>query len=295
MSYSTSDIEQIIYEYLPKEEGYQRKVIEAMNYSYRAGGKRIRPLMLKLCYDMYAAEDKTALVGPFMAAIEMIHTYSLIHDDLPALDNDELRRGRPTCHVQYGEDIAILAGDGLLNYAYETIAGVFTTFPMDERVEKAFVVMARKPGIYGMIGGQVLDVLMSGSELDEKQLEYIYLNKTSALIECAMLAGAYLGGAGSEDIEIIEEIARAVGLAFQVQDDILDVIGDEKKLGKQVLSDEKNQKYTYVTIHGLEASKTYVREMSDRAIGLLYKLNCNNDEARGELGRLIASLINRDR
>ncbi|MGN0436820.1 MAG: polyprenyl synthetase family protein [Wujia sp.] len=296
MSYSTEDIEKIIYQYLPVCEGFNRPVLEAMNYSYRAGGKRIRPLMMKLCYDMFAGENGNVnLVGPFMSAIEMIHTYSLIHDDLPALDNDELRRGIPTCHMRFGEDIAILAGDGLLNYAYETAAKAFTISPGDIRVEKAFCLLASKPGIYGMIGGQTLDVVMSGKRITDEELEYIYANKTSALIECAMMTGALLAGADEESVKKLEQAARAIGMAFQVQDDILDVIGDETKLGKAVLSDEKNDKYTYVTIYGIDKAHQYVMEQSDRANNIINGLSVVDEEAEKELMELVNKLINRDR
>lgn len=291
------DIENIIYAYLPEEKGYARPVLSAMNYAVRAGGKRLRPMMMKLCYDMYMpqGEEQTEVIGAFMAAIEMIHTYSLIHDDLPALDNDMLRRGKPTVHAAYGEDMAILAGDALLNYAYETAAGVFNVLPADVRVEKAYAVLASKPGIYGMIGGQVLDVRMSGRPVDEAELQYIYLNKTAALIECAMMIGALLGGASDADTDQIREAACAVGMAFQVQDDILDVVGDESAIGKPVNSDERNQKYTYVTIHGMEASKKYVHDMSERANNILKGLVVNNDNAKTALMELIHTLIDRDR
>lgn len=294
MKYSTKDIEDIIYSYLPVEEGYAKPVIEAMNYAFRAGGKRLRPMMMKLCFDMFSEEDD-GVVGAFMAAIEMIHTYSLIHDDLPALDNDELRRGLPTVHVKYGEDIAILAGDGLLNYAFQTAAATFKLAPFDEKIGKAMYVLTAKPGIDGMIGGQTLDVVMCGKELDDNQLDYIYKNKTSALIECAMTIGATLGGADEATIAKIEEVAYAVGMAFQVQDDILDIIGDQDKLGKPVLSDEKNDKYTYVTIHGMEEAKNYVNIMSDKANNILKGLTVKNQRAKEALMNLIVELINRDR
>lgn len=295
MKYSAKDIEDIIYKYLPGEEGYQIRVIEAMNYAFKAGGKRLRPLMMRLCFDMFSKGDDKELevLYHFMAAVEMIHTYSLIHDDLPALDNDDLRRGRPTVHKVYGEDIAILAGDGLLNYAFEVASEAFMIMPGDKRVERAFCVLSRKPGIYGMIGGQTLDVLMSGSRLDDKQIEYIYLNKTSALIECAMTIGAILAGACDESVEKISLIARNVGMAFQVQDDILDLIGDESTLGKPVLSDEKNEKVTYVTIHGIDEAKEYVKETSDSANRILSGIDCIKNDAKSELMDLIQSLINR--
>ena len=298
MKTNASDIEKIIYKYIPTAKGYQQEILTAMNYAFSAGGKRIRPMMMKLCYDMFADGDKQGdetVIGPFMAAMEMIHTYSLIHDDLPALDNDDLRRGKPTVHVKFGEDIAILAGDGLLNYAYELVAEVMTKRPGDIGVEKAFGVLASKAGIYGMLGGQALDVYMSGQELDENVLEFIYLNKTSALIECPMIIGAYLAGSGDDVAAKLEEAARAVGMAFQVQDDILDIIGQEDKIGKPVHSDEKNDKYTYATIHGIEASKQYVKDMSDKANEIIMGLDVKNGEVKEELIELINSLIDRDR
>ena len=294
MNYSAKDIEQIIYKYLPAEEGYPKRVIEAMNYAYKAGGKRLRPLMMRLTFDMFG-EGNVKVCEHFMAAIEMIHTYSLIHDDLPALDNDDLRRGMPTVHKAYDESTAILAGDGLLNYAYETASKAFTISPADSRIEKAFMIIAKKPGIYGMIGGQVLDVELTGKALGEDEIEYIYINKTSALIECAMMCGALLGGADDSDVKKIEQVARDVGMAFQVQDDILDIIGDEATLGKPVLSDEKNEKYTYATIHGIEKSKEYVKDMSSEAIKLLEEINVTNEQAKAELKELIISLIDREK
>lgn len=298
--YSTKDIEDIIYKYLPKEEGYGKPVIEAMNYSFKAGGKRLRPMMLKLAFDMFTeeayinGESELEKVAPFMAAIEMIHTYSLVHDDLPALDNDMYRRGQLTCHSKYGEDIAILAGDGLLNYAFETASKAFLAFPSNESVERAFVMLATRPGIDGMIGGQVLDVTMSGKELTEEQIDYINLNKTAALIECSMGIGATLAGASKEDTDAVIQVARCVGLAFQVQDDVLDIIGDEAKLGKPVNSDEKNAKYNYATIHGIEKAKEYVNTMSKKANNILKSLQVVNEPAREKLMDLINTLINRD-
>lgn len=298
--YSTKDIEDIIYKYLPAEEGYGKPVIEAMNYSLRAGGKRLRPMMLKLAFDMFTKAElvngshELRIVGPFMAAIEMIHTYSLVHDDLPALDNDMYRRGQLTCHAKYGENIAILAGDGLLNYAFETASKAFLASPSDASVEQAFVMLATRPGINGMIGGQVLDVTMSGKELSEEQIDYINLNKTAALIECAMGMGAILAGVSTSNVESIIQVARCVGLAFQVQDDVLDIIGDEAKLGKPINSDEKNAKYNYATIHGIEKAKEYVNIMSQKANNILKDLQVVNESAREELMNLINTLINRD-
>ena len=298
MEYSVKQIEDIIYKYLPTAKGYQQEVLQAMNYAFMAGGKRLRPMMMKLCFDMFwdkKDEKRLEVVEHFMAAIEMIHTYSLIHDDLPALDNDDLRRGQPTVHVKFGEDIAILAGDGLLNYAYEVASKAFAIIPQDFGVEKAFMYLASKPGIYGMIGGQTLDVVMSGKSLRKDELEYIYMNKTSALIECSFAIGAAIAGASDEDIKRLCDVATDVGMAFQVQDDILDIIGDEKKLGKPVLSDAKNDKYTYVTIYGMEAAKDYVLSASKHANELLNEINVVNEDARACLAKLIDSLINRDK
>lgn len=294
MKYSAKDIENIIYNYLPKEEGYQRSVIEAMNYSFKAGGKRLRPMVMKLCYDMFAKEQNIDVIAPFMAAIEMIHTYSLVHDDLPALDNDMYRRGQLTCHAQYGEDIAILAGDGLLNFAFETASKAFLACPGDVNVEKAFITLARRPGIYGMIGGQVLDVTMSGKPLDDRQIDFINTNKTAELIVCAMEIGGLLGGVDENCCEKLCGVARCVGLAFQVQDDILDIIGDEEKLGKPTKSDEKNAKYNYATVHGLDNAKNFVKAMSEKANKVLESLVVSDEEAKRELMDLVNNLINRE-
>lgn len=292
--YSAKDIEKIIYAYLPEETGHQKTVLSAMNYAMRAGGKRLRPMMLRICYDMFARDNREEVVAPFMAAMEMIHTYSLIHDDLPAMDNDELRRGLPTVHVKFGEDMAILAGDGLLNYAYEVAVKSMLASPGNLSVEKAFAVLTRKPGIYGMVGGQVLDVERAGRPMDEEQLAFVYENKTSALIECSMMCGALLAGADDSVVQKLEEIASAVGLAFQVQDDILDLVGDEQTLGKPVLSDEKNQKVTYVTVHGMENARAYVRSMSEKAMSMLSSLQVENEAAKSDMIELVKALIDRD-
>ena len=295
MRYSAQAIEEMIEPYMPAEEGYQKTVLAAMNYAVKAGGKRLRPMMLRLCYEMFAKTKDEAVVRPFMAAMEMIHTYSLVHDDLPAMDNDTLRRGLPTVHVQFGEDMAILAGDALLNFAYETMCRVFLVKPGDVNVEKAFLTMAKKAGIYGMVGGQVLDVERAGMPMDEDQLAFIYENKTGALIAAACMSGAYLAGVDATMAAQIEEMAYAVGLAFQVQDDILDLIGDEAVIGKPTHSDDKNHKITYVTVHGMEKARAYVEEMSNKAIGILEKMEVWDEEAKGDMIVLVKSLIDRDR
>lgn len=298
MKYNASDIEKIIYKYIPTAKGFQQELLAAMDYAFKAGGKRLRPMMMKLCYDMFIEpgdEYDESVIGPFMAAIEMIHTYSLIHDDLPAIDNDDLRRGRPTVHVKFGEDVAILAGDGLLNYAYETAAKAFLAKPGDMGIERAFIILTQKPGVYGMVGGQAVDVKMTGKKLSNEQMEFIYLNKTSALIECSMMVGACLAGASEETVKLLEEAARAVGMAFQVQDDILDIKGDEDKIGKPVHSDEKNDKYTYATIYGIEAAEKYVKEMSDKANNIIDSIDVKNEDVKKKLTELVNSLIDRDR
>ena len=269
MAERTAQIEQIIKKYLPKEEGYQKTIMEAMNYSVLAGGKRLRPMLINETYKMFGGEGD--IVKPFMAAIEMIHTYSLIHDDLPALDNDDYRRGQKTCHIVYGEDMAILAGDALLNYAYEVATKAFDLADQDEmmNVVEAVKILARKPGIYGMIGGQVADVELEGTPLSMEQILFIHKNKTSALIEACMMIGAVLAGASKEDVMAMEECGEYIGLAFQIQDDILDLTGDEEEIGKPVGSDEKNHKTTYVTLKGLEQSAKDVEEISKKAIEIL--------------------------
>ena len=222
------EVEQIMTSFLPKEEGYQKTVLEAMNYSVSAGGKRLRPMLMLETYRMFGGTSK--VIEPFMAAIEMIHTYSLIHDDLPAMDNDEYRRGRKTTHEVYREAMAKLAGDALLNYAFEKAASAF--------VLAAFMLIASKAGVYGMIGGQVVDVESEGKEIDADTLKFIHIHKTSALLESAMLIGAVLAGASEQQQRTVELAARELGLAFQIRVDILDVTGNTDKLGKPVGSDE---------------------------------------------------------
>lgn len=234
-------IEDILQEYLPRQRGYQKVIMEAMAYSLLAGGKRLRPMMMKETFDLFQGRSKA--IRPFMAAIEMIHTYSLVHDDLPAMDNDDYRRGRRTTHVVYGEDLGILAGDALLNYAFETAFKAFVTEPEDSLlIGRALGVLSEKAGIYGMIGGQVIDVKNTGHDVKKEVLDTIYELKTSALIEASMMIGAILGGASEEEVKVTEQIARNVGVAFQIQDDILDVTSTREVLGKPVHSDEKNEK-----------------------------------------------------
>lgn len=268
------EIEKIIKEYLPKEEGYQKTIMEAMNYSILAGGKRLRPMLMLETYRLFGGTSKT--IYPFMAAIEMIHTYSLVHDDLPAMDNDEYRRGRKTTHIVYGEAMGILAGDALLNYAFETAAGAFQLEPENPAVGQAMLVLARKAGIYGMIGGQVVDVESEGTVIDKEKLDFIHLHKTSALLESAMVIGAILAGANKKEQNLVEKAAGKIGLAFQIQDDILDITSTTEELGKPVGSDEKNGKNTYVAFEGLEKSKEDVKKISESAMEDLQELPYEN-------------------
>lgn len=281
------EVEQIVTSFLPKEEGYQKTVLEAMNYSVSAGGKRLRPMLMLETYRMFGGTSK--VIEPFMAAIEMIHTYSLIHDDLPAMDNDEYRRGRKTTHVVYGEAMAILAGDALLNYAFETAASAFVLDEGNPAIGKAFMILASKAGVYGMIGGQVLDVESEGKEIDADTLKFIHIHKTSALLESAMLIGAVLAGASEQQQRTVELAARELGLAFQIRDDILDVTGNTDELGKPVGSDEKNHKNTYVALEGLEKAKEDVKRYSESAIDRLKSLPIRNEF----LYELIEDLIDR--
>ena len=281
------EVEQIVTSFLPKEEGYQKTILEAMNYSVSAGGKRLRPMLMLETYRMFGGTSK--VIEPFMAAIEMIHTYSLIHDDLPAMDNDEYRRGRKTTHVVYGEAMAILAGDALLNYAFETAASAFVLDEGNPAIGKAFMILASKAGVYGMIGGQVGDVESEGKEIDADTLKFIHIHKTSALLESAMLIGAVLAGASEQQQRTVELAARELGLAFQIRDDILDVTGNTDELGKPVGSDEKNHKNTYVALEGLEKAKEDVKRYSESAIDRLKSLPARNEF----LYELIEELIDR--
>lgn len=283
------EIEAILKEYLPSDLQNQNVIGEAMEYSLMAGGKRLRPMLMQEVYKMDGGEG--SLVEPFMAALEMIHTYSLVHDDLPAMDNDDYRRGKKTTHVVYGEDMGILAGDALLNYAFETAATAFDTYPDDlEKVGKAIALLAKKAGVYGMIGGQVVDVKETGKEIDEDTLTFIYRLKTGALIEAAMMVGAVLAGEDDDEVLRMKDIASDIGMAFQIRDDILDVTSTRETLGKPILSDEKNQKMTYVTIHGLERAKEDVKVISDRAMEKLKETGKANEF----LCWLVESLVYRE-
>ena len=283
----TEEVEAVIEKYLPAEEGHQKTVLEAMDYSVRAGGKRLRPLLMRETYRLFGGNGSE--VEPFMAAIEMIHTSSLIHDDLPCMDNDTLRRGVPTTWVKYGYDMAVLAGDGLMIYAFETAAKALSMTENKERVARCMGLLAEKTGIYGMIGGQTVDVELTNKPIPKDKLDFIYRLKTGALLEASMMIGAILAGAGEEDVKAIERTASLVGLAFQSQDDILDVTSSPEMLGKPVLSDEKNNKTTYVTLEGLEKAQKDVEEISAKAVDELHSVGRTNEF----LEELIKMLVTR--
>ena len=272
----TEEAEQIVRSFLPKEEGFPQKLLEAMNYSINAGGKRIRPLIMKEVFDL--SGGKGSVIEPFMAAIEMIHTYSLVHDDLPALDNDMYRRGKKTTHAVYGEALGVLTGAALENYAFETALGSFERakdVAGKENIIQAMKILSRKAGVYGMLGGQSVDVQnekQGNLILSREELDFIYLNKTSALLEASMMIGAVLAGAADKEITVWEEIGRRIGLAFQIRDDVLDVTSTTEVLGKPVFSDEENGKTTYVTLYGAERAAREADKLTEEALQLLSQL-----------------------
>ena len=285
----TEDAESVIRKYLPEEKGFARTMAEAMNYSMTAGGKRLRPILIRETYRLFGGEGE--LCEPFMAAMEMIHTHSLIHDDLPALDNDDYRRGRLTTHKVYGEAMGVLSGVALLNRAYEVMLTAFDLTEDKERVIKAMQIMAGKTGINGMLGGQSVDVENDGKPRRRDMLDYRYKTKTSALIEASMMTGAVLAGASEAEIRTVEQAAGEIGLAFQIQDDILDVTSTQEELGKPIHSDEKNNKVTYVSLMGSAAAAGKVKELSDHAVELLAGLSRKNEF----LELLVESLVSRSK
>ena len=289
----TAEIEQLIGTYLPEETGHQKTILEAMNYSMTAGGKRLRPMLMQEMCRLFTGCLLESVI-PFMAAVEMIHTSSLVHDDLPCMDDDTMRRGKPSTWAEFGEDIGVLTGDALMMYAFETAASAFeTSIDPDElsRIGRAMGILARKTGVYGMIGGQTVDVELAGGPIPKDKLDFIYRLKTGALIEASMLIGAVLGGAAEEDCKIVESLALKIGMAFQIQDDILDVTSSQEVLGKPVLSDEKNNKTTYVSLEGIEKAKRDVEKLSETAVDILYSLPGSNDF----LEDLIKVLVSREK
>lgn len=305
----TQEAEDVLKKYLPVKEGFQERVLEAMHYSVLAGGKRLRPVLMKESYVLFGGQSE--IVEPFMAALEMIHNYSLVHDDLPDMDNDAYRRGRETTWRVYGAGMAVLAGDALLNYAFETAGRAFSmigevcgyvgnpgraedALRLYEAVGKAMQILAKKAGVYGMVGGQCADLCAEGlpaAQVTDALLLYIHKNKTAALVEAAMMIGAVLAGADAASVSVLEKVAQNVGIAFQIQDDILDVTSSLEVLGKETGSDAKNQKVTYVSLNGLERAKEDVRRMSEEAMEGLRALPVRNTF----LEELIRNLITREK
>ncbi len=285
----TAEVEDIICRYLPPVEGKQKTVMEAMRYAFEAGGKRLRPMLMLEMYRRFGG--KTKEVEPFMAALEMIHTYSLIHDDLPAMDDDDYRRGRLTTHKVYGEAMGILAGDALLNFAFETALKALEEDPTNLRLAPALLILSQNAGIYGMLGGQVVDVESEGKPIGQEDLFFIASLKTGALLSAAMCIGAVLGGANKEQVLTVYQAAQDIGVAFQIQDDILDITGDAALLGKPIGSDAKNEKTTYATLCGVEQAAALVESYTNRAMDALATLPGEN----AFLDRLIVSLIRREK
>lgn len=275
MEYRAGDADRIIARYLPREEGYQKTIMEAVNYSVMAGGKRLRPILMAETYKLFGGHSKA--LAPFMAAIEMIHTYSLVHDDLPAMDNDMLRRGNPTTHAKFGEAMGVLAGDALLNYAFETAFKAFDLEPDTEKVVKSLKILSDKAGIYGMIGGQVVDIEEEKQNgISRNRLDFLYEKKTACLIEAAMMIGAVLAGADENEVNEIEKIGHNIGIAFQIEDDILDVEGDQETVGKEIGQDIRNNKVTYVAFEGYERSKADIWKLTGEAVGILQGMPYQN-------------------
>ena len=299
MSDRLLEVQRLIYKYLPDETDAPSDLFAAMNYSVKNGGKRLRPILMTEAFLAFGGNpaDIEDTLAPFMAAIEMIHSYSLVHDDLPEIDNDMYRRGNLTTHAAYGPAMGVFAGDALLNYAFETMnAAVKAAAESGDinrtlRLAKASEILGRKAGAYGMVGGQAVDIKYTGGEPTDDDLELIYVLKTSALLEASLMAGAVIAGAGDEVTEGLEKVGHNTGLAFQIRDDILDVTGDEKVIGKPVNSDEDNNKTTYVTKHGVDAAQKKVDELTTEAESILAGLNPKGKE----LGRLLSSLVNRNK
>lgn len=287
--------EDMIRRYLPEKTGTPGRLAEAMDYSVLAGGKRVRPVLLLRSYAMYGGDDDS-LAGPFAAAIEMIHTSSLIHDDLPDIDNDDYRRGRKTTHAVYGPALGILSGDALLNYAYETAikaldAGSASEALRTEHVASALRILMNKTGMYGMLGGQSVDVENEKNNVlsfDRETLDYIYLHKTAALIEAPLMIGGVLAGAPERDVDTLEQIGRRTGLAFQIRDDVLDATETTEEIGKPAGSDEKNGKTTYVTLFGVDGATEEAGRLTEEAAALMDGLPDDSGFLREYLMRLAA-------
>lgn len=263
----------------------QRLILESMRYSLLAGGKRLRPILCIKACELFGGNVNQVL--DFACAIEMIHTYSLIHDDLPSMDDDNYRRGKLTNHRVYGEAIAILAGDALLNLAYETFIDTIIKNNNSSKFAKAFKEISTSSGINGMIGGQVLDIINENKLIDLQTLDLIHNYKTSSLLEASLVAGALIGGASDFEVNSLRTYGKKIGLSFQIRDDILDVIGEQEKIGKDIGSDEENNKCTYVTLFGLEKSIELCEKLSEEAINQIKKFDNLNKDFFIELSKYI--------
>lgn len=274
LSKKVKEIDDYLQKSLPQQSEYPSEIFEAIRYSVFAGGKRLRPVLLLSACEALGGESEKAV--DFACAIEMIHTYSLIHDDLPAMDNDDYRRGRLTSHKKFGEATAILAGDGLLHHAFEVMANACVK-DCNMQTVKAMQEIAHSAGVYGMLSGQVVDVLSEGKEIDEKTMYFIHKNKTAAMLQGALKAGTLLAGGTEQQVKMMEQAGEKIGVAFQIADDILDVTSTFQELGKPVHSDEKNEKNTFVTMYGIEASQKMVETLSEEAITIFQKFGKKAD------------------
>lgn len=291
LSLRVEKVNKLLESVMKVDTGLSEYLMEAMRYSVYGTGKRLRPILMEASAELF--RDDAPELPYFMAAIELIHSYSLVHDDMPCIDNDEYRRGRKTTHAVYGETTALLAGDGLLNFAYETAAAAFNDTKDPVKTANALKILARKAGIFGMVGGQAVDVHCekNNDPLTQEKLLYIHENKTAALIEAAMMIGAVLGGASQADVKKMEEAASAIGIAFQIRDDILDVVGTFEELGKPIGSDADNDKDTYVTLFGFDKAKEDVQMYSDKALSIIESFGGDKEF----LLKLVESLISRNK
>ncbi len=291
LSQRVDKVNNLLESVLKVDTGLAEYLMEAMRYSVYGTGKRLRPILMEATAELFRGDAPE--LPYFMAAIELIHSYSLVHDDMPCIDNDEYRRGRKTTHAVYGETTALLAGDGLLNFAYETAAAAFNDTKDPVKTAGAMKILTRKAGIFGMVGGQAVDVDCEKNKnpLTKEKLLYIHENKTAALIEAAMMIGALLGGAGAEDVKKMEEAASAIGIAFQIRDDILDVVGTFEELGKPIGSDADNDKDTYITLFGFDKAQEDVKMYSDKALSIIESFEGD----KSFLIKLVESLVSRNK
>ncbi|MGN1329697.1 MAG: polyprenyl synthetase family protein [Eubacterium sp.] len=277
-------VEHSLLSFLPDAKDGQEEIVQAMEYSLSNGGKRLRPVFtLEFAKACGGSRDDSL---PFACAIEFVHTYSLIHDDLPCMDNDDMRRGKPSCHKAFSEATALLAGDALLTHAFDIVSSVDLS---DDKIAAAVGLLAQNSGVCGMIGGQVIDLKYESEDPTIKQLINVYRMKTGALISAACLLGCISAGATDGQLAAASKFAYSLGIAFQIQDDILDIVGDESKLGKPVGSDAENNKTTYATLVGIEKAKNDVKALTESAVAQL-----SHFENTEFLEKLAYSLINRE-